>query len=336
MPVSSSTKTLAVALFVQEPDATVGPNSRLPDVARLRRQLREIAAGDVVPVQVAPALEEVDEQQRRSVGPPVRGGDGSTEVDREVHPVAGEEVPDPRPLVAIALVGERQTGVAGDGRPAPRSERQLFVAKIADRLAGAGIEHTQRGVDEIAVLGVLETEKCAVGGQRTPDEASVGAAEPDELLRAMDLARRFPDDRDVDREAAAVRDRCGHDARCLGHTGAPAVRDAFEEGPCLTAVEGLHEPLPRLVARLVLEPEDTVAVERRHRVGEPDGVVRHLPGGSGVHVECVDLPAARLVRRVHRVPRRRRRPLRQERDRRAKALLPSGRGHVGEATKRVA
>jgi hypothetical protein len=99
-------------LLVQEPHAAVRAHACLPDEAGLARHRFEHAGREVVPVEARPALEDVVQQERRAVGPPVRHEDAALEVGREVRPLARREIPDPRPLVPLELVLERQAPVA--------------------------------------------------------------------------------------------------------------------------------------------------------------------------------------------------------------------------------
>ena len=48
-----------------------------------------------------------------------------------------------------------EPGIAGDGRPAGSEEGEAGIVELADGLARARVDHPHRGVDEIAVLGVL-------------------------------------------------------------------------------------------------------------------------------------------------------------------------------------
>ena len=88
-------------------------------------------------------------------------------------PLSGREVPEPRPLVAFPLVLECEPLVAGHGRPALGFERHPLVDLLADGVAGARVDHAERRMDEVAVLGVLEAEQRAVRGERAAEESAV-------------------------------------------------------------------------------------------------------------------------------------------------------------------
>src|SRR6476660_991839 len=157
---------------------------------------------------------------------------------------------------------------------------------------------------------MLETEQRSVRGQRATWKATAfAAAGPDVLTRSIQLPRPRAAKRHVAGEALAVPDPGGDDPGRLDEPVRPAIGNAVEERPRLAAVERLHDPGPCLVAALVLEPEDALAVERGEAVDDSDGVVARLAGDSGVGVECVDLPAAGLVGGVDGAVRRERRPL---------------------------
>src|SRR6185436_18022999 len=129
-------------------------------------------------------------------------------------------------------------------------------------------------MEKVAVLGVLETERRAVRRQGPAQESAVvEAAEADPFGRAHELRGRRALERDVHGEAVAVGDRGDDDPRSLGQTVTPAVRNAEEERLRVATVERLDEPASRFVPRLVLEPEDAVAVEGRNGIGQPNGIV---------------------------------------------------------------
>jgi hypothetical protein len=106
---------LPLALLVNQPDAPAGAHARLPDEARLAGNLLERAAREVVPEHPRSAFEQVREQERGGVRPPVVDVHFPLEVDVEVRPLPGREIPDCRPRLARALVVEREPGVARDG-----------------------------------------------------------------------------------------------------------------------------------------------------------------------------------------------------------------------------
>ena len=181
-------------------------------------------------------------------------------------------------------------------------------------------------MDEVAVLRVLEAEQRPVRREGAAEEAGlVRAPEAKGLGRAVELARGCAVERHVHREPVAVADAGDDDSRRLREALVPAVRDALEERSRLAARERLDEPLPGLVAGLVLEPEDALAVERRRAVEQADGVVRDLPARVVREIPRVHLPHAGLVRRVHDPVGGVRRPLREEPERRAEASLPGRR-----------
>ncbi len=162
---------LPMSLLVEEPDSPVGPDTRLPDESRVGRQWLQASACELVLEQSVSTLDAVHEEQSRGVGPPVRDEDGSLEVDLEVAPLAGREIPDPRPLIASTLVLERQPRIALHWRPALREQGHPFVELVADGVSRARVDHLERGVDQVAVLGVLEAKQRSVCGERSEQEA---------------------------------------------------------------------------------------------------------------------------------------------------------------------
>src|SRR5919199_1371585 len=180
------------------------------------------------------------------------------------------------------------------------------------------VDDAQRRMQQVAVLGVLQAEERAVGGEAAAEEAAWALADPDEVGRAVELAH-VAAARDIDREAVAVANARGDDAGRLRQAVAPAVRHAVEERSALAAGERLEEPEAGLVTRLVVEPEDALAVQRRQPVDDADAALSHLAPLPRRRVPRVQLPDARLARGVRAALGCVRRPLRQERDRRAEA-----------------
>jgi hypothetical protein len=123
---------------------------------------------------------------------------------------------------------------------------------------------------------------------------------------------------------------------CAGPSFQPT--GTLQERSRLPAEERLHEPVSRLVAGLLLEPQDAFSVESRRSVDRADRVVRDPAVGAAGAVPGVHLPDAGLAGRVHDAVRGVRRPLGQRRDRRPKAPLPHGHptfegAHLGEANR---
>jgi len=319
----------AVSLLVQEPHAAVRADTCLPDHAGLGRDGDESPGRELVPVEAVSSLEPVLEQEHGAVGPPVLGEHGALEVDTEIVPLAGRKVPEPGPLVALPVVIEREALIARDRRPALRDDRRPLVEEFADRRPGAWVDHTKCGMEEIPVFSVFETEQRAVRREAPLEEAAhLHASDPERLRGDRKPSSRLVVDRDVDRESVAVADSQCDDPWCLGQALTPPMRDAFEEGLHLAPVEWLDEPASGLVAGLVFEPEDPLAVEGRRAVDQADRVIRHLAEGVRWNVPGMQLPRAGFVRRVDDGVRRLGRPLGKKRDRRAEALLPKRESHL--------
>ena len=275
------------------------------------------------------------EQERGAVGPPVAHDDVTVEVELEPLEVVRREVPDCWSRVTVAFVLARETLVAGNGRPAASSQRHPSIELLSDDRTRARVDNAERWMDEVAVLGMLEAKQLAVRGERSTEEPfQLGAPEPHRASGTVDLPCAAAVDRDVDGEALAVGDRRDDDPRRLGEPFAPAVRHAVEEERRLASVERLHVPAAGLVATLVLEPENALALERRDGIDEAHRMVGHLPSCARLGIERVDLPDAGLVGDVDGVTRSGGRPFGEIRDGGSKALFPGGRAHRGEATNR--
>ena len=178
--------------LVQEPDPPVGPDASLPDETRLIEHHVVFAGGHVVAEESVAALTSVDQQQRPAVRPPVGDEHRALGVQLEILPLAGREIPDRGPFIVATLVLEGEPLVAGHWRPAPCLERQSLVELLAERRSGAWIEHTQGGVQQVAVLRVLDAEESSVRREAAEEEATLaGAADANRLRRTVDLPRRI-------------------------------------------------------------------------------------------------------------------------------------------------
>ncbi len=241
---------------------------------------RDRARGEVVAVEPVPPLDELQQEQRRRVRPPVDGFDRPDEVaEVEVRHHARRHVPGRRPLLAVALVRDRESHVAGDRREAVAGEHQPFVAEVRSRRPGRGVDRPQRGMEHVAVLHDGQCDHGLIGGQRPglAGPGHLGADEADRLgvlvdLRAAAVLVRHPDREPVGRAHAddapppAERDALG-----------PAERDALEQGLRRDVLrERRDDPGARLGAGLVAEPDDARAVRRGSPVEHADRVERDL------------------------------------------------------------
>ncbi len=272
---------------------------------------------------MAATLVEIPEEKRGGVRPPGLHGHAAVEVELQVGAGAGREIPDARSLVPVALVLEGEALIARNRRPALGEEGHPLVDEVADALARPCVENAECLVDDVALLRVLDAEKRSVEGEPAEQETSfVVAPDSQPARRTSQLAHRLAVPRDVDREPVSVADSGRDDARSLCQPLAPAVRDALEERPRLTAGKRLDEPPAGLVAGLVVEPEHTLAVERRGAVRDADRALAHLTAHARRDVPGVDLPHAGLVRRIDGAVGREGGPVREERHRRPEPLLP--------------
>ena len=82
-----------------------------------------------------------------------------SQIDGQIGPLAGGEVPHGGALVALSFMDHHQALVTGNGRPARCPQRHARVGLLRHHSSGAGIDHAKRWMDEIAVLGVLETQQ---------------------------------------------------------------------------------------------------------------------------------------------------------------------------------
>ena len=203
---------LAMSLVVQVPDPPVRADPSPPHDAGIDLDRGEPGVAEVVAKQAVPSLEQVDQQKRRPVRPPVVDLHDSIEVQPEVGSLPGREVPDGGAILALPLVDDGQSLVAGDRRPAPRRQRHPLVDLFTDGGTRPGVDHPERPMDQVAVLSVFQAQESAVGGQPAQEEpAPLGAADLDRFGAAGHLFRGFPVGRHVHGEPDPVADRRGHD-----------------------------------------------------------------------------------------------------------------------------
>ena len=252
-------------------------------------------------VQPVTAFDELQEQQRRPVGPPVGGLHRTLEVGRQVDEVAGPRVPRGRALLAGPLVRDRDPRVALDRREREPGQLAARVAQLRDGRPGPRVDRAQRRVQDVAVLHDLEHDDRLVARERLAVDGAgqaPPAGEADGLRVLVDLARdRAPLGRPdgVALLGGQAGDRAGPaDREALG----PAVRDPLEQrlGPG-SLVERRDDVAARLGARRVVEPDDAAAVAGRPALEDPDGVLGHLAPHAGRAVPRVQLVAAALGRR---------------------------------------
>ena len=314
-----------MSLMVYEPHPAVRPDPRLGDEAFGSGNAGQHSGSQVVAEEPGPPLEQVPQQKGRTVRPPVLYYDDPVELQAQVGPFSGPEIPDGRSFVALPLVHDGQAGVAGDGRPAPRRERHPFVHLFTEDGPGPRVDDSKCGVDEVAVLAVFEAQVRAIRGQPAPNEPPpIRPADLDRLGTPPYVLGWAALDRDEDGESIPIAVPGGHHSGSLGQPTAPPVGHAGEEWTGLSPVERLNHPAARLVPGLVLEPQNGLAVERRHAVGEPDWVIGDLPAHPRRSVPRVDLPDPALRRGEHQPVGCVGRPLGQVEDGPAKPLLPPG------------
>ena len=220
-------------------------------------------------------------------------------------------------------MGDHEPLVAREGGPARRLELHALIAQLPHGLAARDIDHPKRLMDQVAVLRMLQTKESAVGREaRHVERRHVAAPDPDGLSVVMDRAGGFVPLHQIDVETLAVAHRRRSDPVAKRQPVVPRIRYAAEEGARLAAAEGLREPTTRLVARLLLEPEHELAVERRGAVAHTDGVIGHAPARACREVLGPDLPDAALVGGVDEPVRSDRRPGGHRDIGSAEALLP--------------
>ena len=283
---------------VPEPDRPVGTNARVGDGAGRCLDPRGGRRGDVVAEEFVATVVRVAEQQRRRVRPPIQGGHVPWERALEVRPRPRREVPNRRPLAVLLVADHCEAMVPVDRRPGRPEHAPRAIAAVRDRAARPGVDDPERGMQQVAVLRVLQREQRAVRRETGSITGVVPVAgDPEPLGAPRDLLRRTTIDRYEDREAAvAICDRDGGDPRPERHPVVPSDRQAFEERLGAAPFERLPQPPPGLITRVFLPEQDLIAVEARAALRHADGVVGDLPTLVRRDVPAVDLPYAGLVR----------------------------------------
>ena len=83
-------------------------------------------------MEAVPAVDELEQEQGRAVGPPVDGLDRPGQLERQVGQLARARVPDRRATLAGPLVGDRHPRVAGQRREREPGQLQALVAQLGD------------------------------------------------------------------------------------------------------------------------------------------------------------------------------------------------------------
>src|SRR6266567_1892843 len=149
-------------------------------------------------------------------------------------------------------------------------------------------------MDQITVLGVLQAEQRAVGREPAAARAMlVDATDANGVGRSIHLSCSASRKRDVDGESAEVADSRRDDPGRLRETLVPACGYALQERLRLAPRERLHDPAARLIAGLVLEPEDSFRVNRQRSVDHADSAVGHLTTLARRRLPRIQLPDAR-------------------------------------------
>ncbi len=271
--------------------------------------------------QLAAGLEAVHDQQAGAVRIPL-GADVAGQLQGEVGLLARRHVPHQGLPAAPALVADEQAGVAVDRREAQDLQAQLLpaalgVVQLGD-LAAVAAQDAQRRVHRVAVLGVLDRDQGAVVGE---------VADARRLAVPVDLRRGLARVREVDGRTVLVRRAADHRRAPVPAEGEARRVGGVQAGHgrlVRAAREGLAPPDAELVAVLVVEPPDPLAVGREHAVRRAVGPVRDLALLAARAVPGVQLVRPRRVRHEQGAVRGVLGPVGQRHPRRPEPLLPVG------------
>ena len=214
------------------------------------------------------------------VRPPTGHADVAGQFDREIVTFAARQIPHARSRPAFALVHDGEALVAGDRRPTRGVNPEAgAVPLLAAHRAGARVEHAQRAMDAVAVLAVGEAhEACRRARGRDRHVLAVLVQQLGGRALAADGVHRVA--AHLGSVAVPTTIRPSPSARPApqpsGRSGAsgPGQRPSgrFERHP---------DPAAGLVAAVVVEPHDTLAVGRDDTVHHADGMVGHPPPDAG-------------------------------------------------------
>src|SRR6185369_14321935 len=192
-------------------------------------------------------------------------------VEVEVAELTRREVPDRGALTVLGLVGDGEPLVAGNRRPGGGDHRRGAVAAFRGDGPAPRLHDPERGVHQVAMLGVLDRQERSVGRQPGEVAPMLIAGEAQPLRRVRDRAHPLAVDRGVDPERAVLgADARGHDAVALGEAAVPAARYTVEEWLRAAALERLREPRAGLVARVLLPEGDLGTVGREGTLAHAD------------------------------------------------------------------
>ena len=223
---------------------------------------REHARGEVEAIETVPALDQVGQQQRRTIRPPVERDHLALQVGRKIGPRTGRGFPDRRDRLADRswITASRPSPATGDhaavDRPFPSSRRSAITAAV------------RGSITRSAGCSMSPPSQCcrhsrAPSADNPPRLKPLRSRHAEPIGAADRLLRRPAVDRHVHGEAVTIADRGSHDARRLSEAFVPPDRDAVQEWTGVTARERRRVPASRLVARLVLPPQGVGAVDSR-------------------------------------------------------------------------
>ncbi len=235
----------------------------------------ELGRREVVAVQAMPALDQVGQQQRGRVGPPVvrpRPDPAGRSVGRSTSPS-----PAPRSPVASSpdrswITASRPSPATGDH--AARAQALAVVAKIRDDGRRPRVDHPERGMQHVPALAVLQAQERTVGREPAAVVAGVvGSGHAQPVGASEQLLGGTAVDRHVHGEPVAIADGRGH------HAG--RLREPFVPRPagCRPGRAGDRRPrTERRTTGRTRRPSRPATTARRRR---PPSPIRPPPRRGG-------------------------------------------------------
>ena len=209
------------------------------------------------------------------MGPPSHGEDPARQIDVQVSAVAAAHVPDRGPLERPQFAREGESLVPRHRRPRDGVEVAALVLELADHLARARVEHPERRMQEVAVLGVLDAHEGAVGGEPAAEPRLQRPHPGRGLVVCEDPGGAVPLDQVGPVGAADLhRDRRDPGFERVPHE--PPFRQRREDGLGPASRERHRHQQAALVPGRVAPPRDPVAGKHPGHL-HPDRFIAHLP-----------------------------------------------------------
>ena len=263
---------------VQEPHGTVGSNRGTEDLTRGFPTSVARRRSGIDPYELIRSFELMASQDRGAVGPPPDRDHGSGEIDLEVVPLSGREIPDRRPFERTSLRREQQPLVAPDRAPRDGIEVRPLVDLLADGLAVGVYARAAPRVTMSPCSACRRQIKPAIG--REPSRSRrVEATDPDGCAMRPDEPRS-PADGDEVRTVVLLRAEPERDLARRPRTRSPGASPSGDLRSRAEAPTRRRRPPSIARSRPRRRPATTRPVRRARPTPLPHRPVRSRPGAA--------------------------------------------------------